>query len=468
MSKPTDQPANKHRSATLASRRRTAGPRPVDKEHSQTQSSEWVDIDESPPKRKSSKRRSSRHRDRSTKVSYGKTVETGGSQSELGRFFPRLSRILEGSEPPPSSRSGHTSPDHRRRHREGGTSKRQRYRDESRISTNRRPFRHQPGSSQRRHESFVKANPSLLSVFTSLTGNSDRSSGSGSTITQQSYNKHYNKPSHTPSGRHRRPISERVSTLSSRSRPETPNVFDFLVPSTVASVGADGTDSKSVMSSSSSSHYEPSLAGSSEAPDTPSSRSTIPSPTSQRSQSVAELRRRYDPQYSTGARSSSRSPDSSIRRRCIQPSVSDVVEDVEASVIRPSTSSLLHHGSDRRSSSRSSRASQDSGRRLREQEESMRQHMAYPPPMHESQYADSTFDHQRAPSTSPAQSHPDVNAYEHAMQQYQFPPPPPLIAPQPITPPKWNCQIAPTQQPPVPDAPDLTQRTIAGYEMLAL
>ncbi|RMY41794.1 hypothetical protein D0865_12192 [Hortaea werneckii] len=263
-------------------------------------------------------------------------------------------------------------------------------------------------------------------------------------------------------------MSEKGSTLSTRSRPETPNVFDFLVPSTVASVGAEGNDSKSVMSSSSSSHYEPSLAGSSEAPDTPSSRSTVPSPTSHRGQSVAELRRRYDPQYTTGARTGSRSPDSSIRRRCIQPSVSDVVEDEEASMVQPSAPpSLLHHGSDRRSSSRSSRVSQDSGRRLKEQEESMRQHMAYAQPVHDSQYGESTFDHQRSPSTSSAKSSPNAYAYEHAMQQYQCPPPP-LIAPQPITPPKWNCQISPTQQPPVPDAPDLSQRTIAGYEMLAL
>ncbi|RMY17012.1 hypothetical protein D0867_04462 [Hortaea werneckii] len=262
-------------------------------------------------------------------------------------------------------------------------------------------------------------------------------------------------------------MSEKGSTLSTRSRPETPNVFDFLVPSTVASVGADGHDSKSVMSSSSSSHYEPSLAGSSEAPDTPSSRSTIPSPTSHRSQSVAELRRRYDPQFTTGARSSSRSPDSSIRRRCIQPSVSDVVEDEEASIVQPSAPSLLHYDSDRRSSSRSSRASQDSGRRLKEQEESMRQHMAYAQPVRDGQYVESTLDHQRSPSTSSAKSSPSAYAYEHAIQQYQCPPPP-LIAPQPITPPKWNCQIASTQQPPVPDAPDLSQRTIAGYEMLAL
>lgn len=97
----------------------------------------------------------------------------------------------------------------------------------------------------------------------------------------------------------------------------------------------------------------------------------------------------------------------------------------------------------------------------------MRQHMAYAQPVHDSQYVESNFDHQRSPSTSSAKSSPNAYAYEHAIQQYQCPPPP-LIAPQPITPPKWNCQIAPTQQPPVPDAPDLSQRTIAGYEMLAL
>ncbi|KAK4548789.1 hypothetical protein LTR36_008562 [Oleoguttula mirabilis] len=248
----------------------------------------------------------------------------------------------------------------------------------------------------------------------------------------------------------------------------SPNVFDYMVPSTVASSIDEGQDDQSVMSSSSSSsHYEPSLAGSSEAPDTPSSRSTFPSPTTTRSQSVAELRRKYDPQYASSngsVRSDSHSPDSSVRSARKRPSVSDVAEDDEESTLEPTAPSELNYDPRQRSSSRTS---QRSHVRLQAQEDSMRQHMAYAAQARQGHYVDPVYGQHRSPSTSSAHSEQAAYAYQMAMQQYQWPSPPAVMQ-QTASPLAMNGHLAQPDRPPVPDAPDLTQHTIAGYEMLAL
>ncbi|TKA68571.1 hypothetical protein B0A55_08898 [Friedmanniomyces simplex] len=51
-----------------------------------------------------------------------------------------------------------------------------------------------------------------------------------------------------------------------------------------------------------------------------------------------------------------------------------------------------------------------------------------------------------------------------AMQQYQWPSPP-ALPPHPVA---MNGHYDVADRPPAPDAPDLTKRTLAGYEMLAL
>ena len=446
------------------------GPSPVGKEHGRSNSTEWLDIDESPPRRRRSSNRSSHRREQGSRSSLGSEDSRNSSQSELSRFFPRLSRILEGGESTTSSRPSTRGSDTRQRH-ERSPPRRHRYKDD-RSSMYKRPVRHRASGVRSRSDSHLQINPSLLSVLSSLTGASDRSSGSGSTITQQSYDRRNSDSSKTPTGRPRRPDLERASTLSSVSRSKSPNVFDYLVPSTVASSVTDANDDQSIISSSSSSsHYEPSVAGSSEAPDTPSSRSTLPSPTTTRSHSVAELRKRYDPQFaaSTGSvRSNSQSPDSSLRSSTRKlPSISDVAEDEEESVLEPMAPSEVSYDSRQRSSSRSSRSSQRSDGRVRHQEESMRQHMAYATQPQPGQYADSGYGVQSSPSTSSAQSNPAAYAYHMAMQQYQWPPPPMALA-QPATPPGVDGHAAHLERPPAPDAPDLSQRTIAGYEMLAL
>ena len=232
-----------------------------------------------------------------------------------------------------------------------------------------------------------------------------------------------------------------------------------------SSVDGDERDGQSVVSSvsSASSHYQPSDAGSSQAPDTPSSRSTFPSPTNTRSTSVAELRRKYDPQYASttsSVRSNSHSPDPSVRSLRKPPNVSAIAEDDEKSVLEPLAPSEMSYDSRRRSS----HSSQDSDDRLHEQQEYMRQHLAHNQQPYQQQYVEPTFGQHRSSSMSSEQS---AYAYHMAMQQYQYPSPPAALAP-PSPPQAMDGHLAPNHRPPVPDAPDLSQRTLAGYEMLAL
>ncbi|KAK5135711.1 hypothetical protein LTR08_004697 [Meristemomyces frigidus] len=322
---------------------------------------------------------------------------------------------------------------------------------------------------QKRNDSLLKINPSLLSVLSSLTGTSERSSGSGSTVTQQSYDKRGSYSPHTPIRRRRRPDSEVASAASTRSRPRSPNVFDYMLASTAASSIAEEQEAQANMSSSPSSQYEPSLAGSSEAPDTPSSRSTFPSPTATRSQSVAELRRKYDPQYATSEvsfQSENYNPESSTRNARRQPSVKDIAEDNEESVLEPTAPSELSYDPRQRSSSRSSRSSQHSSGRRRHREESVMQHMEYAHQAQYSHYVNPTYGQHRSLSTSSAQSDQAAYAYNMAMQQHQCNLPMAVVA---QAPPQTNDgHVEQYERPPAPDAPDLSKRTLAGYEMLAL
>jgi hypothetical protein len=468
VSQPIDDLANKSTPRKIASKRR-AGPRLDGKEQ------DWIDIDDPPPRRKRSVKRSVKRHDRKPRSSNSSQVGERSNESDIGRYLPKLGRILEGSESTTSSRPSTRGSDTRRSNDEN-TRRRHRHRDDS-SSVYRRPVRHRTSAVQKRSDSLLRINPSLLSVLTTLTSTSDKSSGSNSTITQQSYNRRGSDSSRTPAARNRRPDPEGEPPIQSYSRPKSPNVFDYMVGPSI-----DGeTDRRSIMSSSSSSsassHYEPSIAGSSEAPDTLSSRSTFPSPTSTRSQSVAELRRKYDPQYAASATSfGSPSPASSTRSIRRQPDVSDVAEDEEEEEeedeVDPAAPSEVNFDPQQRPSSRSSRSSRSSQRstdRLRKQEETMRQHMAYANQAQHAHYVNPAYGQHRSPSMSSQQStHSDQAAYAYhvAMQEYQRPSPPqaaPAMLPLPM-----NDRAGPADRPPAPDAPDLSQRTIVGYELLAL
>jgi hypothetical protein len=183
---------------------------------------------------------------------------------------------------------------------------------------------------------------------------------------------------------------------------------------------------------------------------------------------VAELRRRYDPQYVAAAGSqkdSNRSLDSSVRSLPKPPSVSDVMEDEEDEPVAPMAPSELNYDPRQRSSSRASRRSTHSRDRLHHQEESMRQHLAQIHNYHPQQAYHPDLDHNPQPPNPDASSHPEQPQYAHpmAMQPYQWPSPPTGVSiPDPQT------VAGHADRPPVPDAPDLTKRTVAGYEKLAL
>jgi hypothetical protein len=283
-------------------------PAPVPASEDQSKASAvWIDVDEERPRRRRKSRQpitDSTKPDRSTQQK-----QQSNAQSDIGRFLPRLSKILESTDPNVRQRSYHSSDQRRDSDDKGRAS---RHRDEN-DHAHRHSTRRRSSVAPRRPDPLSKINPSLLSVLSSLTGVSERSSGSNSTITQQSYDRKSGLTPRRPPARRDKSRTSTQPTPATMLRTKSPNVFDYIED--VSTVNDhDGT---SVISpaSSASSHYQPSDAGSSEGPTTPSSRSTLPSPTTTRSVSVAELRRKYDPDYTghTGLYGSQQSLDHTTR-----------------------------------------------------------------------------------------------------------------------------------------------------------
>lgn len=144
----------------------------------------------------------------------------------------------------------------------------------------------------------------------------------------------------------------------------------------------------------------------------------------------------------------------------------EVTEGEDEPPVEPMVTSEVNCDGRNRSSSRSSRSSQRSTDRIRMQEENMRYHMAYANHAQHAHYESPIHGQHRSPSVSSVHSEHAAHAYQMAMQQYCWPSPP-SIPPQPMLQP-MNGHISPPDRPPAPDAPDLSQRTILGYEMLAL
>lgn len=97
----------------------------------------------------------------------------------------------------------------------------------------------------------------------------------------------------------------------------------------------------------------------------------------------------------------------------------------------------------------------------------MRQHMAYASYAQQSHYVDPVYGQHRSHSASSAHSDRSAYAYHMAMQQYQWPSPQVGMA-HAVPPQATNGHLTHHDRPAAPDAPDLSQRTVAGYEMLAL
>jgi hypothetical protein len=420
----------------------------------------WVDVDEERPRRRRRPRQptsESSKPDRSTK-----TKHQSSSQLDLGRFLPKLSRILEATDPNVRQRSYHGN--EQKRDAEEKT-RSTRYRDENDY-VHRHPAKRRTTVIPRRSDTLPNFNPSLLSVLSGLTSASDRSSGSNSTITQSRYDRKRGLPTRTRSGR---PETIPETTPKAMSHTKPLNVFDYIEEPSVTK----DHDEASVTSpaSSSSSHYQPSDAGSSEAPPTPSSRSTVPSPTTNRSVSVsvAELRRKYDPESPVAKMpySNSRNIEPSTRGQRKQQRRKDADEHMaEQGTASPSTSpSVPDFGSSHRQSSHGSLRALDDEQRLRQQEEDRRRHMA------QSQHP---YAYRYVPPPEPSDSHDADHAMpsEHqSLEHYIHQPVPMRHTPprviQPVPSPITNSNSPLVSPPHVPDAPDLTKTTLAGYELIA-
>ena len=252
----------------------------------------WEDIDEERPRRKSradpaQRANTSTRRIKTISSSQLGTVReesTGVAQDSL-RFFPKLSRILENKEaaPPRRRSSGSVTSSSERSLHSIRANRSDSF--DSREVAERRASRHKRRAHQRRAELLM--NPSMLSVVSGTTNSSGTSSGSGSTITQKSYDKSANERrrsgEHSRHPRSRRERSSSPSGTRSSNKPsmDRSNVFAYMVPD------VPGENIEGYQASSSSSAYAGSDAGSSHTPAT-SVTSSSPSPTMNRRRFVGD------------------------------------------------------------------------------------------------------------------------------------------------------------------------------------
>ncbi|KAI9658592.1 MAG: hypothetical protein M1821_002152 [Bathelium mastoideum] len=295
-----DLPTNvvaKRRSSTVSAR--TKKPKQQSEERtrqsSRPTSPNWEDVDKERPRRKSKssstiKSDYSSRRIRTTQFNQSGAVreEVEGIREDGTGFFPKLSKILEHKEAQPASRrsSGSVvSTSDRglysvRSHRGGA--------QESSGVAERRAIRHRQRSQQRRAELLM--NPSTLSVLSGTTNSSGTSSGSGSTITQKSYDR--------SGGEKRRPSNEQGRwsadthethdkspgiKLEDKSAMDRSNVFSFMVPDVPEAVNVEGS-----RASSSSSAYAGSDAGSAHTTASSVTSSSSPSPTMARTRLIRD------------------------------------------------------------------------------------------------------------------------------------------------------------------------------------
>lgn len=229
--------------------------------------SEWSDIeDTSQSKRHTSRKALKDRKDTREQLQRDQKTSAHQSQTAIHRegegFFPRLRRITEGRELDPSSRRGSTTVK-----TTNAFVKRRKDPEEERKSLPRSATRF--GYTSRPSHLGRHLNPSALSVLSSLTSASERSSGSNSTITQQSYNRRNTRKGNIR--RHRQSAASAMPAVAERS-PESGLSGKEIIP-----ISPKDDDSTT--------HSSRYTASDSEAPETPSSRSTFPSPTMTRNPS---------------------------------------------------------------------------------------------------------------------------------------------------------------------------------------
>ncbi|KAF2796563.1 hypothetical protein K505DRAFT_160845 [Melanomma pulvis-pyrius CBS 109.77] len=452
-------------------------------------------------------------------------------------YFPKLSRIPEGKESKNQRhrRSSTASPT------EDCTPARRRRRAVEDATLARRPIRQKHGSLHRRAESLANLpNPSLISVLSGITQHSNASSGSNSTITQQSYNKtHVSK---------RRPMKERKRLQAKSVHPKAKimdppqsSVFQYMNEGLGsqqflngdAHDGRPSSSSSACSSESTSSHDTEHDDGQSSNAEEPLDESPMTSPASTRRPDHEETH--YHERSSNGSGMSVReSSPGSVHLASENYHIEeedgdeDDEEDEQEEEEEESQSEdedgdnnaysadghddnpvHAHHFAMERvpppriPSSSSSRHSDPHTRRMRTQEQELRDHVLQSPQPHRD------FQFVGGPSPHPAsamplydgQPHTDaspVNFYAPAPYPSgwppQAPPPaaigyPPHVPPAPYAPgaennsgvasqypmaapntavlPPFHHALQPPHYQSQPIGPDLTKTTVVGYELLA-
>lgn len=508
--------ASSARSAVSSrTRRRPSRTHSYDDSPPHSASPSWVDEDRQPSKRskagrntlKKSARRDSLYSDTPTRPYYHEHEDTGG-------FVPKLSQIREGKKSRSSrSRTGSTV--------SSTAEPRLRRRRTADDAVTEPPFRHKydrqrHGSSIARHPS-----PSIISVVSDLTQNSDLSLGSNTTITQRSFDDESFVSEQDPLPEAPDPRDSQSSRNMAASQPDKAqaNVFQFMQPVPTVEEYSDEEShdeeaSTSASSSDGSEHAETlsSNAGSSYAPaDTPTT-----SPVSSRRSNLEapfppsrKQRQPGKPLYASSfvhGHGGDDAEEEDEEEEENEDEYSDESESEHGKEHHGDTDGHQHHLADDRAlprvPSRSSRTSDPHTRRLRQQELELANHVLQSPqPQKDFQFAGEPSPHPHAamPLYSP-------NAYSGATpanfeptagqppEWHMFPPPlpitylnqatiehPPMGQPLPLAvQPPMGVPSLQQHGPPYPQYPgqppqyqtqvpgsELTRTTAAGYELLA-
>ncbi|KAF1984381.1 hypothetical protein K402DRAFT_142802 [Aulographum hederae CBS 113979] len=431
-------------------KRRPSRPRNGAAETPRSSSPTWVDVDQQEPLRRvrSSKRKSSGGSSsaRGATVRRSSAPEPEPIEDDPGGFFPKLAKILEGKE----SESG-------KRRASTGTTVSHRA-SSSDVNAGYRRVRQ--ANVQRRIGNLNNA--SLLSVLSSLTEISGISSGSNSTVTQESYNKSAAKGK-KPKARSKSNTSETGNSHSDPHSYQYPqgyyNVFNYM-ESNYPTAYAPPTAMWQTRSTSSSG-YEASD-GSSHGPAPPSSQSSYASPSLSRKAGQRNSwaqQEKFNSDSGISVRGSSPEP-SDLKKENRQPSVHDSAEEDENGQNMGLTRMPPPQPPSARSRRNSSQGDEQLRERLEDQENAARQHtLQSPQPRRFFQpYGVMPYEPSPAPygeRPPPAYAHPPPQA-PYAPGQYGYPP----YAHHQVQGPYGIEHMEGFN-------PDFSRHTLMGYELLA-
>ena len=317
-----------------------------------------------------------------------------------------------------------------------------------------RPVRQRSSGGEKLLESLLRGNGSRLSVLSASSRASSTASGdSNSTITQESFDQKMAKKTRPASSRPKAIENEHRLAIEASPKAELPNVFDFLQET-------DTADGEPRVSSPISSSSKTSTSSMSDAPDTPSSSSTFPSPRLTRAKSFLDSTTSYHVASSSVRSDTPNSTAAGLSTLEAGGHGTSASEEDVALAIRPTSEDddLAYHPS-----SPSLRRSRRRTIRMREQEQDMREHMAQD---QDGYFIEPSYDQHYDFAPSPLEAALPPQPYHMPLLPYHWPAN--HVFSPPHSPPQYmNGHISPHDIPPAPDPPDPTEKTVTGYEQLA-